>query len=82
MTSKLLWTLLSALALALIVGYAFKQYGDSRVAAERASVVIRAEGIKAEREVLDDKLRNQSVADRCKRYGLDYVRDSAGERCA
>lgn len=82
MTSKLVVALMAALALAVIVGYAFKQYGDSRVAAERASVVIRAEGIKAEREILDEKLRNQSVADRCKRFGLDYVRDETGERCA
>lgn len=48
---------------------------------ERAASTVRAEGMKAEREVLNGKVRNVTIEMRCARNKLDFVPDENGGHC-
>lgn len=66
--------------IAALTAVASKIYFSGR-ADERAASTVRAEGMRAEREVLNGKVRNVTTEMRCARNGLDFVPDENGGHC-
>lgn len=64
-------------ALSAIAGYIYTSGKQS----ERTSQANRAAGMKIEREVLNAKVKNVTVEQRCKRNSIDFVLDDTGGHC-